>query len=197
VSTVLPGDLVSHHAAVASRGFRAAMNRNAASIGIWTSDAEFNTRAFHNEPVRIVELEAKPWRVVTDELFISTVREERQRKLPRETGGVLLGSWDLVRGILYVVASILAPEDSEEWPTSYIRGSHGLQEAVQSAATRTGSQLQYVGEWHSHPNGHATDPSEDDCKLFAWLEHYTGQDGYAPVMLIVGESELRWFVGSV
>jgi hypothetical protein len=62
---------------------------------------------------------------------------------------------------------------------------------------RTGSQLQYIGEWHAHPDGHPAEPSEDDRKLFAWLQDYSRQDGYAPVMLIVGERELGWFIGSV
>jgi proteasome lid subunit RPN8/RPN11 len=62
---------------------------------------------------------------------------------------------------------------------------------------RTGSQLQYIGEWHSHPDGHTAEPSEDDLKLFSWLQDYTRQDGYAPVMLIVGETELGWFVGTI
>jgi len=62
------------------------------------------------------------------------------------------------------VTSIPAPEDSEEWPTSYIRGSHGLEATVRASTLRTGSQLQYIGEWHSHPDGHPAEPSDDDCK---------------------------------
>ncbi len=197
VSAVLPGELVSHHAAVASRGIRAALKGDAASISIWTSDAQFNTQVFHEEPAPILQRHVGNWRLVTDNLLISSVQRERQSKLPRETGGVLLGSWDLMRGIVYVVASIPAPEDSEEWPTSYIRGSSGLEAAVRTATARTGSQLQYIGEWHSHPDGYSANPSEDDCKLFAWLQTYTNQDGYSPVMLIVGELELCWFVGSL
>jgi integrative and conjugative element protein (TIGR02256 family) len=197
LSTVLSGDLVSHHAAVASRGIRTALEEDTASIAVWTTDAEFNTRVFREKVVSVAEREVGAWRLVTDDSFLSTVRGERRRKLPLETGGVLLGSWDLVRGIVYVVASISAPEDSEEWPTSYIRGSRGLEAAVRRATMRTGSQLQYIGEWHSHPDGHTAEPSEDDRKLFAWLQDYTRQDGYSPVMLIVGELELCWFVGHV
>ena len=135
-------------------------------------------------------------RLVTDRVFLSAVRAERQRKLPRETGGVLLGSWDLQRGIVYVVAMIPSPDDSEERPTSYIRGCRGLESAVSDAVAETGGQLQYLGEWHSHPDGHSAEPSEDDCKLFDWVREYTTQDGYPPVMFIVGEKESRWLVGA-
>jgi len=197
VSTVIPNDFVSHHAAVASRGIRKALEQDAASIAVWTTDSDFNTRVFRRAVAPVVERQIGSWRLVTDDSFLSSVRRGRSRKLPRETGGVLLGSWDLVRGIVYVVASIAAPEDSEEWPTSYIRGAQGLEAAVRAVAIRSGSLLQYIGEWHSHPDGHSAAPSEDDLKLFSWLQGYTGQDGYAPVMLIVGEAELCWFVGTV
>lgn len=197
VSTVLPNDFVSHHAAVASRGIRKVLEQDAASIAVWTTDPDFNTQVFRKDPAPVVEREIGDWRLVTDDAFLSSVRSERHRKLPRETGGVLLGSWDLVRGIVYVVASIPAPDDSEEWPTSYIRGARGLDAAVRAATMRSGSQLQYIGEWHSHPDGHSARPSDDDLKLFSWLQEYTRQDGYAPVMLIVADGELAWFVGSV
>jgi integrative and conjugative element protein (TIGR02256 family) len=197
VSTVLPNDSVSHHAAVASRGIRTALEKESASMAVWTTDSDFNTRVFRKAAVPVVERQIGSWRLVTDDSFVLTVRSDRCRKLPRETGGVLLGSWDLVRGIVYVVASIAAPDDSEEWPTSYIRGARGLESAVRAATMRTGSQLQYIGEWHSHPDGHTAEPSEDDLKLFSWLQDYTRQDGYAPVMLIVGETELGWFVGTI
>lgn len=178
VSAVLPGDIVSHHASVASRGFRMALNQDDARIYIWRTDQQFNTRLFQRSPARLIERAGGNALVITDELFLSAVRAERQRKLPRETGGVLLGTWDLQRGIVYVVAMIPSPDDSEERPTSYIRGCQGLEAEVSRGVAETGGQLQYVGEWHSHPDGHSANPSEDDCKLFNWVREYTTQDGY-------------------
>jgi integrative and conjugative element protein (TIGR02256 family) len=195
VSAVLAGDIVSHHASVASRGFRMALSQDDARIYIWRTDQQFNTRLFQRSPARMIERAVGNARVITDELFLSAVRQERQRKLPRETGGVLLGTWDLQRGIVYVVAMIPSPDDSEERPTTYIRGCQGLESAVSRGVAESGGQLQYIGEWHSHPDGHSANPSEDDCKLFNWVREYTTQDGYPPVMLIVGEKESRWIVG--
>ena len=54
-----------------------------------------------------------------------------------------------------------------------------------------------IGEWHSHPDGYSADSIKEDGELFEWLSGSTGQDGYPAVMLIVGEMELRWFVGSL
>jgi integrative and conjugative element protein (TIGR02256 family) len=196
VSAVLPGDAVSHHAAIASRGLRMALSQDQGRICVWRSDQEFNTRLFQRSPAETIEGAVGKIRLVTDRLFLNSVRAERQRKLPRETGGVLLGSWDLQRGIVYVVAMIPSPDDSDEGPTSYIRGIRGLEAAVSDAIARTGGQLQYLGEWHSHPDGHSAEPSDDDCKLFDWVREYTTQDGYPPAMLIVDEKESRWLVGT-
>jgi integrative and conjugative element protein (TIGR02256 family) len=196
VSAVLPGDVVMHHAAIASRAMRMALNQDQGRICVWTSDKEFNTRLFQRSPADTIEGTVGRVRLITDRLFLSTVRAERQRKLPHETGGVLLGSWDLQRGIVYVVAMISSPDDSDECPTSYIRGCRGLESAVSDVMARTDGQLQYLGEWHSHPDGHSAEPSDDDCKLFDWVREYTTQDGYPPVMLIVGEKESRWLVGA-
>lgn len=196
VSAVLPGDVVSHHAAIASRGLRMALSQTRGTIYVWRTDQEFNTRLFQHSPADTIEGTVGQMRLITDKLFLSAIRAERRRKLPRETGGVLLGSWDLQRGIVYVVAMIPSPDDSEERPTSYIRGCRGLESAVSDAMAKTGGQLQYLGEWHSHPDGHSAEPSEDDCKLFDWVREYTTQDGYPPVMFIVGEKESRWLVGA-
>jgi len=197
VSLILSGDLVTHHAAVASRGIRQAVEQDEAVAQIWTTDSDFNTRAVRVDVAPAVEIQVEGWRVVTDNHFIRHVHQLREAKLPLETGGVLLGTYDLQRNIAYVVATISAPLDSEECPESYIRGCDGLDEDVRNAGELTGSQLRYVGEWHSHPDGCSSAPSDDDHQLFSWLQVYMSRDGYPPVMLIVGETDLSWFVGSI
>jgi hypothetical protein len=57
--------------------------------------------------------------------------------------------------------------------------------------------LQYIGEWHSHPKCHGTAPSDDDRRVFEWITDKTTEDGQQPVMAIVGELDVRWFVASI
>lgn len=55
---------------------------------------------------------------------------QRKEKLPNETGGVLIGSYDFAHNICYIVDAIDSPSDSKEYPDAYIRGSNGLYEKV-------------------------------------------------------------------
>jgi integrative and conjugative element protein (TIGR02256 family) len=118
--------------------------------------------------------------------------------LPSETGGVFIGAFDVERKIVYVVDLVPSPPDSKEWPVLYIRGCRGLVERLEEVHQATGGMLQYVGEWHSHPDGCSTNPSGDDRKVFRWLVEHMQVDGIPPVMAIVGQGEnIRWFVESI
>jgi len=197
VSTVLSGDLVSLHAALASRGIRNALAQDEARIAIWSTDTDLSTSAIQIQVAPAVEVKRSGYRLFTDKELIGQLRALRAEKLPLETGGVLLGSWDLQRRIVYVVAMIPSPVDSEECPDSYVRGCEGLLLAVREAEERTGGQIRYVGEWHSHPDGYSSNPSDHDHDLLAWLHNHVGKEGLPPVMLIVGEIEMCWVVGSL
>jgi len=121
--------------------------------------------------------------------YRACIQDERRRaKLPCETGGVLLGSIDMERGIIYIVDTIASPADSDEWPTSYTRGKSGLQAEVDRVKVKTDGMLEYIGEWHSHPRKSDVAPSDDDQKLFAYISEVMARDGLPAVMLIVGDA---------
>ena len=197
VSSTVPEDQVAMHAAIGARAVRMAIARDAPGIDIWTSAPDLSTKRVHIQPAAVGRFQIGEFELITDASFAATVSMLRGEKLPRETGGVLLGCWDLTRNLVYVVHTIASPPDSRERKCLYIRGASGLREAVEDAEARTGRMLQYLGEWHSHPDGYGTAPSKDDYNVWAWIAEKTQVDGYPPVMLIVGERDLTWFVGSV
>lgn len=140
-------------------------------------------------PIRIghvAEGDVGDWTVTISQDLLRDIDHQRTRRLPCETGGVLLGTTDLVRRRIAVLAHIPSPPDSEEWPTAYIRGVEGLPDAIANVVAATGGQATYVGEWHSHPAGAALQPSGDDARLFAWLTDHMAQDGLPALMLIAG-----------
>lgn len=197
VSNTLPTHRVALHAALTSAAIKKALSCEGASIRVWIADEEEAVKALQILPEAMIERQVGDWKLVTDRGLLDKLKLLRLAGLPAETGGVLLGTWDLTSRIVYVADTIPAPPDSKKRVTSFIRGCAGLLDKVAHAGRATGGMLQYVGEWHSHPNGFGTGPSGDDRKVFEWITEKTTEDGYEPVMAIVGELEARWFVESI
>jgi integrative and conjugative element protein (TIGR02256 family) len=194
LTSTIPEDLVSLHASIGSRALRWALGKDSASLGIWSADESLAVEHVNINVTPIQELRLGDWLLCADEDLLRTVLTIRHNKLPNETGGVLLGSFDLDRHIVYVVDTIPSPPDSIERPMAYIRGCQGLLEAVHKVEEKTGGMLQYVGEWHSHPDDISLEPSEDDRAEFEWLAGYMQADGLIPVMLISGQNGQAWFL---
>ncbi len=196
VSSVLAQDLVALHAATATRACRSALGVANPSILLWrTSEANVGIEYTDVEPSPALAQKADDWLVVTDQWLMDKVARERLDRMPNETGGVLVGTRDTKRRIVYVVESLPSPPDSTEWPAVYIRGKQGLRRRLEEIMHITGNHLGYVGEWHSHPRGHSPSPSSNDRRAFQWLSDMLAPEGLPATMLIVGESASAWYVG--
>ena len=196
VSAVLAQDRVALHAAIGSRAVREMAGDDSARGSIWrTKDDGCVTRC--DLPVhRTIEAERSPWRVVSDEGFLAKIARQRLDHLPNETGGVLIGAFDLERKVIFVADMIPSPPDSQEWPTTYVRGFHGLRECIDDIQNLTHHMLEYVGEWHSHPET-SLEASDKDRMALAWLREMMGQDGLPALMLIAGANGHEWYVEGI
>ncbi len=196
VSSQVPQDLVALHASIGARAFRKIADQPGARISIFRADRASLTVSRIDVPASsAVAHKLGAWRLVTDEALLGRVAQIRRERLPRETGGVLLGSIDASRKIIYVVSTLPSPPDSREWPTSYIRGSRGLTEQMERVERVTAGQISYIGEWHSHPEGAGVLPSEDDRRALGYLSELRASDGLPGVFLIVGEAGFGWYLG--
>ena len=191
VSVRLPQDLVALHAAIAARQFRSLGNDFVARV--FRTDDNLMTTSIDVEVAPYRTVVVNGWTLHVSERLIRSMVQERVSMLPRETGGVLLGSIDLARRLFYIVDALSAPLDSQCTETSYLRGCEGLLDSLETIRGQTGGQFEYVGEWHSHP-GPSTRPSKDDGKLFDWLAQNRLMDGIPALMAIVGEGTSRWLV---
>ncbi|MGE5418172.1 MAG: ThiF family adenylyltransferase [Acidobacteriota bacterium] len=194
VSSRLPQDYVAIHAGICSRFIRIKSIKTEACINLFRIIDE--TMDIKSIPIPITimkEIQFGEWSLCYDELLIEKVNGLRNDKLPNETGGILVGSIDMQRKILYVIDVEPSPPDSKEWPFCYIRGCVGLQKRMLEVSELTAGMCFYVGEWHSHPKGHRAFPSSDDYKAFQWQKELLSRDGQPPIMLIVGE-EYKWYV---
>lgn len=198
VSSTIPANLVALHAAIAADEVRSAHNAGEAKATIWqTSQSPVEVKSTDIKVHPVERSCVGQWTLVVTRHAVNRLIDLRASKLPKETGGVLIGGYDLSRKIVYVVDTIPSPPDSKEWPTLYIRGSEGLAKEVTRVTTVTDGQLEYVGEWHSHPDGCPCLPSSDDLKVFAWLTENMDDAGLPSLMGIAGEGRVAWYLGEM
>ena len=184
VSLRLPQTLVALHAATGARQLTTVADEDAAAIRIWQVNEQSEVSRIDVTPTSIKRCELEEWTVLYDQELLDTIQRLRRKRLPNETGGILVGSFDIERRRIYVVDTIPSPVDSEERQTLYIRGCEGLQEQLALARQQTFDQLEYVGEWHSHPDGVDCLPSGDDLNVLRWLTTHMDADGVPGVMMI-------------
>lgn len=194
ISATVPQDLVALNGAIASKALGKVFTEDNAAIWVWhtDSDSDTTTKTIIDvaEPVRESRGE---WTIVTDQHFLDAASVAREKELPNETGGILIGSYDMSRKIIYVVDTILSPPDSLQWPTVYVRGYQGLTAQLEMVTAVTAGRLTYVGEWHSHPSGSSIQPSHLDRQAYQLLTQLMRGNGQPPLMLIVGQNHQHGF----
>jgi len=196
LSAVIPNELIALHAANLARMTRMRSATVEGSILVWHYDSGSGSLCSNSYvPAASQATSLSGLKVVWDAALRAKVRAERESHLPNETGGVLLGYFDLVMGTATIVDALSAPSDSREERTGFVRGIEGLEEAVVEAGRRTANVVRYVGEWHSHPRDHSAQPSGDDVVLLVHLASALRSEGLPALMLIVGESDEHWVAG--
>ena len=154
--------MVSLFSSIAARALKDRIANPGSSLAVCRISASQSVSYRSVELSEPVEFHCGDWQISTDKCTFRKVRDLRLRALPDETGGVLLGYPDHHHRMLYVVDALPSPPDSEEWPTSYIRGCAGLKEAVGEVTSRTAGTVEYLGEWHSHPDESECEPISAD-----------------------------------
>lgn len=188
ITSRIPNDFVSIHAATASRIIKAIHKNTEANIIISElSTTSYNVITNEYPTYDLINYNVDDWCICTDKSFIAMMKQRRKEKLPNETGGIILGSFDFERKIIYLV-DILSPKDSLEYPTSYVRGCSNLKEELEEISFNTAGNIEYVGEWHSHPDGYGTVMSYDDEKLLSYLHEQRLSGGYPGIVVIVGDA---------
>ena len=190
LTSQVPQDRVSLHASLCANALKQRFAGDESFAGVWSLKPPHHAVSFTPIPsAQLVQIEHHTWRIRTDAWFMAKLADLRSQKLPNETGGVVIGSHDLKRGIIYLVDTLLSPADSTEWPTVYIPGKNGLSSALHDLETKTLGNLTYVGEWHSHPKRVPASPSPEDKVAFGWLEREMQATGLPPFMVIVGDDD--------
>lgn len=100
----------------------------------------------------------------------------------RETGGILIGHYDLDGKSAIVTEATIRPKDSRAGSTWFQRGVQGLKDLLTDRWSR-GSY--YVGEWHSHPSASPA-PSGNDLKEMRAISREVSYRCPKPILVIAG-----------
>src|SRR5690606_10700004 len=169
VTVSIPQDRLAIAGGIGARAIRRAAEAQEARNSLWRLRADLGVDNLTVPVYRVQVADREGWQIRYDEGLAERMFSLRAERLPNETGGVLIGHRDMHRRILYIVDALAAPPDSGERPIFFQRGSQGLRAEIEDIGSKTAEALVYVGEWHSHPDGHGLDPSADDQKVLAWL----------------------------
>ncbi len=193
ISIILSNELVQVHAATLARHIRKKVECADANICTWSLNDATGDIFSHNIPVNPPSITVcGSWNIICDEAISQKLHTLRAAKLPNETGGIILGYYDHKEKKLYLVDVLSAPEDSQEDQASFIRGKLGLDEKRVACLKRTANIVDYVGDWHSHPNNTSTHPSTLDNQLLLQLAQVMKQDGLPILMAIVGKNDINF-----
>ncbi|HUT28857.1 MAG TPA: ThiF family adenylyltransferase [Sedimentisphaerales bacterium] len=184
ITTVLPQDRVGVHSGILASYIKQGMKEVEAQIVVWELTEDCVVRRHTIVPSKVMSWRVDGWDVRMSEVMIEKMMGCRRDKLPVETGGVLIGGFDLFNKIVYVVDIIPSPKDSIEKPYSYIRGFEGLLKKIEEIKNISGRRLNYVGEWHTHKGG--VRPSRLDKLALDEQAAEMSLAGLPGIMVIVG-----------
>jgi integrative and conjugative element protein (TIGR02256 family) len=198
ISVVMPYSKIMAHASTLAEQVQYANSVSHALIKVWSRDPHSGAITFYDLPVHAErKLNFGNLELYFDLGVEIQLRELRNAALPNETGGVLLGYFDLPLNMIYIVGCIGAPPDSKATSVGFERGTEGLAATLEEISRRTAGIVGYIGEWHSHPKNHSTEASRDDLLQLVYLTQSMADDGLPAVQLIVGETDIQIIQGKM
>lgn len=192
ISSRISQDNVSLSAALCCKAIKLHTSTANGEIIIWTHATDsVEKESFMAD--KWITYEYGGWKVELSLSLLSEMQTDRKKALPNETGGVLIGAYDIARKRIYVVYQVRAPEDSISSPTSFIRGCANLPKRLKYIHETTLDNLTYIGEWHSHPSAN-TQRSADDVKLHEAIVGYNRENCLPGCMMILGTDNFSIFI---
>lgn len=112
-------------------------------------------------------------------LVFNQIKLQAEGEYPNENGGMLAGRYSVDRHTVYI-EKVVVPMEKLTGRTKFMRITKGLENVWEQLAKEG---LQYVGEWHSHPNGSSQYSSTDLAAMVDIEKEVTIEN---PLLLIVG-----------
>ncbi|HLH88365.1 MAG TPA: ThiF family adenylyltransferase [Xanthobacteraceae bacterium] len=190
----IPATSAALLSALGARGLAEALTSDVATLRIWKVGTASTVQLIERHGSATHRVDLAEWSISYDDGLLAELASLRASRLPRETGGVLLGIADMSRKSIHVAHALPEPEDSRGSPQGFERGVVGLKAAVNRAVESSLHQLSYVGEWHSHPARSSPMPSGIDLAQIVWLGNELEYEGLPGLMAIAADNGAFAFV---
>jgi integrative and conjugative element protein (TIGR02256 family) len=194
LSNRIPASSVAVLAGILSAATAVASTNNNALVHIWRIGDDGGIGRI-DVPAAVKRSFVGDWTIALPATLIDDLRIRRGDALPAETGGSLVGIIDYAAKYVGVVHALSTPPDSIGTRAGFVRGTRGLQRLIEAAQARSGGQVRYIGEWHSHPPGASAAPSQTDIEQIQQLSLILKLDGLPALSLIVSESGVGMLLG--
>jgi integrative and conjugative element protein (TIGR02256 family) len=106
---------------------------------------------------------------------------ESKRHFPDETGGILVGCY-LEENCVVIQHATGPGPGAHHKPTRFRRDGEYSQNVLDTLVRTSDSELDYIGEWHSHPQ--ASNPSLLDVRSMVWTASNENYAVTEPIMLL-------------
>lgn len=196
----LSDEIISFHASVASNGIRI-NNSSKNKHGIIqlskideNSIYPFSVERMEVLPIKIIKFENHvQWQIRLFDGMEEKIQVLFKADLPNETGGLLVGHVNLKRKIVYITDITSAPPDSKKSPYLFVRGKQDVSEMIKGIRFKSGGLIDFVGEWHTHPNGGAK-LSETDIQAINELRKFLDPIPYPTIILIYNNKKIHPYI---
>jgi integrative and conjugative element protein (TIGR02256 family) len=123
-------------------------------------------------------------RCTLTESIVAILVEEADSKRPLETGGVLLGSTG-ESGL--VIEQVVGPGPLARHERFQFLPDHEFQEAeIARVYEESGRTIEYLGDWHTHPDGGCSLSTTDKATLKTIARHKSARQPRPVMMLLAG-----------
>lgn len=112
---------------------------------------------------------------------LKKIEEETTLHYPNEFGGVFIGYKSDEN---FIITNILIPDEYKNGKNIFVREPGTLNERLSEIHTTTNGKIQYLGEWHSHPDG-PTNPSSTDINAMKEIAKNKNINIDKPLLMIV------------
>ena len=149
-------DIISAHAAIMSSAIRhlyEGQQQNRIILSFANHDFPGSMQTYELPVNRYIQFKCandNEWQVRIPEDLLKEIRIKAKAKGKNETGGYLFGHIDYKHKTIYAL-SHFTPTDSLGSKNGFKLGISGLKDHKKFIAQRCIGQMEYIGDWHSHP----------------------------------------------